>query len=348
MCELLGMSFNLPVRPSISFRGFRRRGKDNPDGWGIAFYPDESAQIFKEPKEAQKSLLSEFLKDYQEARAKIFVAHVRNASKGRKSHKNTHPFYRELSGKEYVFAHNGTLCNYDEGLKLGRFKRIGETDSEYTFCHLLNCIEERGITHWAKKDFEWLATKLGEINDYGTFNCIFSDGEFLFCYNDKGGYKSLCFVHRKPPYGEIRLSDEDWDINLAEEKDPEQAGFIIAPRGLTDESWESFRFGELIVFRHGQMIYSNCRDISEISTVSFTGLEVGILKTLRGCPHRLSLSRIIEKSEQPPNEVKSAVHSLLCRGYIRQDSRDKVKCDHGDATFYTNLSEREGIDRLIK
>ncbi|RKZ00432.1 MAG: hypothetical protein DRQ04_06230 [Candidatus Hydrothermota bacterium] len=23
MCELLGMSFNLPVRPSISFRGFR-------------------------------------------------------------------------------------------------------------------------------------------------------------------------------------------------------------------------------------------------------------------------------------------------------------------------------------
>jgi len=44
MCELLGMSFNLPVRPSISFRGFRHRGEENPDGWGIAFYPDEAGR----------------------------------------------------------------------------------------------------------------------------------------------------------------------------------------------------------------------------------------------------------------------------------------------------------------
>ncbi|RSN77202.1 class II glutamine amidotransferase, partial [Candidatus Methanodesulfokora washburnensis] len=39
MCELLGMSFNLPVNPRISFRGFRLRGKYNRDGWGLAFYP---------------------------------------------------------------------------------------------------------------------------------------------------------------------------------------------------------------------------------------------------------------------------------------------------------------------
>ena len=43
MCELLGLCFNLPVRPDISFRGFRHRGENNPDGWGIAFFPDESA-----------------------------------------------------------------------------------------------------------------------------------------------------------------------------------------------------------------------------------------------------------------------------------------------------------------
>jgi len=61
MCELLGMSFNLPVRPSISFRGFRHRGEENPDGWGIAFYPDEAAQIIKEPIKAAKSHLSRFL-----------------------------------------------------------------------------------------------------------------------------------------------------------------------------------------------------------------------------------------------------------------------------------------------
>ncbi len=44
MCELFAMSFNQPVRPSISFNGFRRRGKQNPDGWGLALYPDKLVQ----------------------------------------------------------------------------------------------------------------------------------------------------------------------------------------------------------------------------------------------------------------------------------------------------------------
>ncbi len=37
MCELLGLSFNTPVRPNLSFKGFHIRGETNPDGWGIAF-----------------------------------------------------------------------------------------------------------------------------------------------------------------------------------------------------------------------------------------------------------------------------------------------------------------------
>ena len=49
MCELLGLSFNLAVNPSLSFRGFKFRGQENPDGWGIAYYPDEASQLFKEP-----------------------------------------------------------------------------------------------------------------------------------------------------------------------------------------------------------------------------------------------------------------------------------------------------------
>jgi glutamine amidotransferase len=184
MCELLGMVFNLPVRPNISFRGFRRRGKTNPHGWGIAFYPDESAQIIKEPIKAKHSLLSKFLQDYQEIKSKILVGHVRLTSVGIKSHKNTHPFQRELGGKDYVFAHNGTLTNY-KNLELGRFNPIGETDSEHTFCYLLNLIETRGIKKWNNIGFDWLAEKLERINQYGNFNCIFSDGKFLFCYHDK-------------------------------------------------------------------------------------------------------------------------------------------------------------------
>jgi len=181
---------------------------------------------------------------------------------GGESHKNTHPFYRELNGKEFVFAHDGTHSNY-ENLKLGRFKPIGETDSEYAFCYLLNCIEKRDITKWKNEDFHWVAKKLEEINKYGTFNCIFSDGELLFCYHDKNGYNGLCFIQRRPPYGEIRLLDEDWQVNLAEEKQSEQTGYIIATRRLTDELWEPLKRGELVVFKDGKMIYSNSRDIPE-------------------------------------------------------------------------------------
>jgi len=212
MCELLGMSFNLPVRPSISFRGFRHRGEKNPDGWGITFYPDEAAQIIKEPIKAAESHLSKFLQEYKGLKSKIFIAHVRYSTTGSKTYRNTHPFSREVNGKEYVFAHNGIVDDY-ESLKLGRFKPIGKTDSEYAFCHLLASIEEKNLTCWRKEEFDWLSQKLQEINQYGTFNCIFSDGEYLFCYHDKNGYKGLCFVRRESPYGQIKLLDEGWKIN---------------------------------------------------------------------------------------------------------------------------------------
>lgn len=347
MCELLGMSFNLPIRPSISFRGFRHRGEANPHGWGLAFYPDESAQVIKEPIKARKSPLSSFLKDYSDVISKIFVAHVRYTSVSAKTHKNTHPFYRELNGKEYVFAHNGTLHNYSN-LELGRFKPIGETDSEYVFCHLLGCIEETDITRWEGEDFRWFAEKLREINNYGTFNCIFSDGASLFCYYDKNRYNGLCFAHRKPPYDTIRLLDEDWEINLAEEKDPNQTGFVVATKPLTNESWESFRPGELIVFKNGRMIYSNIRAISEFYSASFTDLDLKILKILRTSPNKLSLGEITIETGCPTNDIKSSIHSLLRRGYIRQDRRDGVKWNRDNATFYTNTTKRKEIDGLIR
>jgi len=350
MCELLGMSFNLPVRPSISFRGFRYRGEINPDGWGIAFYPDEAAQIIKESVKATESRLSKFLQECKGLKSKIFIAHVRRSTTGSKIYKDTHPFSRELNGKEYVFAHNGTLEKGYKDLKLGRFKPIGktDTDSEYAFCHLLACIEEKNLTCWMEEDFYWLSQRLEEINRYGTFNCIFSDGEHLFCYHDRGGYRGLCFVRRESPYGEIKLIDEDWKINLAEEKRPEQTGYIIATRKLTDEVWQDFKPGELVVFKDGKMIYSNYRSISEIQEVSFTDLEILILRVIRESPHRLSLKEIIEKTGYSKDEVKSTIFSLLCKEYIRQDSRDRVMWDKDDATFYTNPSKREKIDRLVK
>lgn len=256
MCELFAMSFNKPVQPSLSFRGFRNRGNSNPDGWGFAFYPDESAQIIKEPQNAENSFLSDFIKDYPQIKSKIFIAHVRNASKGINAYRNTHPFQRELYGREYVFAHNGTLdCSE---IDIGRFRPVGETDSEHIFCHLLKSIYSKQISRWRPSVFPWLHEKLQEINNYGNFNCIFSDNEYLFCYRDnKIHYTGLCYVERKAPFEQVRLLDEDYEINLAEVKDLTQNGYIIATRPLTDEQWKKFQPGELIVFKHGAIVYSS-------------------------------------------------------------------------------------------
>lgn len=255
MCELLGMSFSGPASPSISFLGFRQRGEQHPDGWGIAFYPDNSAQVIKEPVRAGSSALSDFLKDYTGVSSKVIIAHVRKASVGSNFHRNTHPFQRELDGKDFVMAHNGTLKDYRTELGLTYFHPIGDTDSEHAFCYILDRILKNRIKDWKKEDFGWLLLVLAKVNRFGTLNILLSDGDLLFAYRDKDGKRELNFVKRTPPYGKITLLDKDYEIDLAKDSDQKKSGYIIATSPLTDEKWESFGKGELIVFRDGEIIF---------------------------------------------------------------------------------------------
>ena len=346
MCELLGLSFNQPVKPTLSFRGFRHRGEGNPHGWGLAYYPDKSVQVIKEPIKASGSPLSGFINNYPQIKSKIFISHVRYSSVGPKSHKNTHPFQRELYGKEFVFAHNDTLTNYSD-LETGRFKPVGETDSEHAFGHILHCVEERAIAKWTDEHFRWLWELLKTVNNSGNFNCIFSDGEYLFCYHDKGGYNGLCFVQRRTPFTTVSLADEDFEINLLEEKSPSQKGFVIATRRLTDERWENFHPWELVVFKDGNMFVSSSERDEESPQTSLDQKELNILRVLRRNPRRVSMISICQALNLPKEEVTIAISLLLCKGFIKQDSRDRVKWDRDDATFYTDSSKREEIDELV-
>ncbi|RKZ31302.1 hypothetical protein DRQ33_07185 [bacterium] len=75
------------------------------------------------------------MKYYPEIKSKLFIAHVRYGNSGSITYMNTHPFSRELNGKDYTFAHNGTLSSF-ENLSTGRFQPVGETDSENVYCHI--------------------------------------------------------------------------------------------------------------------------------------------------------------------------------------------------------------------
>ncbi|MCI0503481.1 class II glutamine amidotransferase [Candidatus Micrarchaeota archaeon] len=259
MCELLGLCFSKPIRPSISFIGFRQRGEVNRHGWGVAFYPDNSAQVIKEPINAGASELSNFLKDYRHMYSKILLAHVRHATVGSHTRMNTHPFQRELCGRDYVFAHNGHLKDYRKALPLGVYRPVGETDSEHAFCHVMELIRKRGIVHWSHADYAWLEAQLRRINRFGVLNCLLSDGEHLFAYRGTDEKRTLFFLNRVPPYGRVRLLDGDFSIDLGQTKDSESFGFIVATRPLTDEAWIPFPPGHLLVFKDGKTVFSDAK-----------------------------------------------------------------------------------------
>ena len=270
MCDLLGMSFNTAVNATISLDVFQLRGTANPDGWGVAFYRDHSLQIVKEVGPAVGSSLFDFVESYPYS--KIFLSHVRRSTCGIKSYANTHPFYRQVrigsSIKEWVFAHNGTLHKMDS-LKLESFKPIGGTDSEHAFCYIIDTIVKRNITDWTTGDYRFLESLLQEINNHvNTFNCIFSDGDYVFCYSDENRFNGgLRFVRRAHPFGVVDLVRHDEklgmidirNVDLDKHKTPDQAGYIIVTRELTDEDWLDFETGELIVFKDGEIVFSHNR-----------------------------------------------------------------------------------------
>ena len=253
MCELLGLNFKLPVSPSFSFRGFRHRSEGNPHGWGIARYEGKACQILKEAADAQESKLAEFVRDYELFQSKIFIGHVRDATRGGNTLSNTHPFKRIFGSNEVALAHNGTLESVpmeNNGLSL---LPVGDTDSEYLFCALLTIMAADQI-HFT--DFQEIERILQDFNQLGKANLLFSEGEHLYIYRDKDGHNGLCMTERISPFGIKSLQDEDWEIDLAEEKSPGQRGFVIASHPLTkNEKWTDLEMEKLLVLKDGEIVY---------------------------------------------------------------------------------------------
>ncbi len=268
MCDLLGLSFNNPINARISLDVFQRRGKENPDGWGVAYYHENSLQIVKEPEPATNSTLFDFVEN--STNSKTFLCHVRRTTMGIRSYLNTHPFYRKVQiddvRREWVFAHNGTLKTKDK-LQLRTFVPLGETDSEQAFCYILDWIQANRISTWDNRWFSSLQDLLHDINDrINTFNCLLSDGVRLFCYSDENRHNDgLRFIKRSSPFGTTELIRNEErlgsvKIRISDNREiPQTNGYLIVTEELTTEDWVEFANGELIVFDNGQIIYPSHR-----------------------------------------------------------------------------------------
>ena len=254
MCELLGMSANVPTDICFSFTGLMQRGGEtgpHRDGWGISFYEDHGCRSFHDPSPSSSSAIAELIHRHP-IKSKIVLSHIRLATHGKVCLENTHPFIRELWGRSWSFAHNGKL----KGVKkrpLGRFKPIGSTDSEHALCWMLSQISER----WPNKPPRNPATLAKMIENlshqlasHGTFNILLSDSRRLFVYCTT----NLFHLTRRAPFDEATLIDSNLTINFKSETTPTDVVTIIATAPLTEhEMWTPFTHKSLYIFQDGEL-----------------------------------------------------------------------------------------------
>lgn len=247
------MECNVPTDIVFSFSGLRQRGgKTGPhrDGWGLAFYEGQAARVFLEPAAACESPLAHFLAD-NPIKTLLAVGHIRKRTRGQTTLANTHPFVRELWGRHWVFAHNGTLRGVRRR-RLGRFRPIGQTDSEHAFCAMLDGIAN-GFSDYPRRVTElWQAVAdLGaELGGDGSFNFLLGDGRHLFA---RCGTR-LCYIIRQAPFGAAVLADDDVRIDFSTVTTPRDRVAVICTTPLTtNEVWTQGRPGELWVFDGGRL-----------------------------------------------------------------------------------------------
>lgn len=230
MCELFGLSANraIAVRATPMARFPERGGSaaDNPDGWGMAWRtPDGGIKLAKEPTAGCDSRLFEQLVQTQST--DLVIAHVRKARFPRINNQdNTHPFLRTCCGRTWAFAHNGLVPDVvaAEQANPDRFcSPIGQTDSEFAFCHLLGNLNSHPETDW----IDALNRVSAAIALSGKFNFLLSDGIHLIAY----GHDRL--HHLESAADGVRIA-------------------FVATEPLTDDpGWTAFAPGELRIYRAG-------------------------------------------------------------------------------------------------
>lgn len=247
------MECNVPTDIVFSFAGLAARGGlrgPHADGWGLALYEGHVARLFLDPAPAASSPLARFVREHP-IKTLLAIAHVRRKTRGRTSLANTHPFVRELWGRHMVFAHNGTVKRV-KGPKLGRFRPIGQTDSEHAFCVLLAALQHdfpdgpRSSAALA----EAVAAHAGRIGREGTFNMLLGDGDQLFARCAT----KLCFIVRQAPFHKATLCDEDVCVDFSKVTTPDDRVAVVATAPLTrDETWTPCEPNTLRVFRKGRL-----------------------------------------------------------------------------------------------
>lgn len=256
MCQLLAMNCNVPTDICFSFTGFQARGgltDDHRDGWGICFFEGKGVRQFLDPTPSSHSPVADFVRTYP-IKSKNVIAHIRKATQGEIKLENTHPFVRELWGRYYSFAHNGDLKDFSPDLD-GRYRPVGNTDSERAFCYLLQELQKKfGEQEPSEAElFSHLGQLTSDLSLHGVFNFLLSNGEFLIAHCST----KLAHIVRKAPFTQAQLKDKDVSVDFSSLTTANDRVAVIATVPLTEnETWTIHEPGTLLSFSEGVLIRS--------------------------------------------------------------------------------------------
>jgi len=270
MCELFALSSNRPATVTFSLRLFARRGGDegpHRDGWGIAYYENHDVRLIKEAEPASDSDWVRFIETHA-LRSRMVVSHIRKATQGDLTFANTQPFIRELGGRMHVFAHNGDL----DGIRakpefaLERFHPVGETDSEWAFCALLDRLAplwraaaDGGAPPALDRRMAAIADFAARLRALGPANFLYADGDALFVHGHRRRQAAsgrieppgLVFLCRRCRVENGALATRNVVTDGLDVRLDAQEVVLVASVPLTDEPWRPLAEGEFIALREG-------------------------------------------------------------------------------------------------
>jgi glutamine amidotransferase len=207
VCRLYGQISQRDLNLALPFfhapGPFASLRADNPDGWGVAFYPGDRPVLLKRASSEPDAETS--LRALDSTDARLAVAHLRKATLGSVSRENTHPFTDEC----WSFVHNGGLSRavHYRALTAGRKALIqGQTASEVYFHTLLQSIQDHGSVPAALEN-TLPALRVGAR----ALNFLLTDGRGLWAYRE-------CRVrpdHYSLWTSDVQAEDGSWRVRIA-------------------------------------------------------------------------------------------------------------------------------------
>ena len=229
-------------------------------GWGLAWYHANAWNVINETEPACTSNKATEIIPLHLDTAKNLICHIRYATVGAVSISNVHPFKRKLFSHEFVFAHNGDVPMFDNKKPSslsedeGSFRPVGETDSEFVFCTILNHLQANfdSLPSLAELHvaIEEICFDIAQEQEGTILNFLLGIGDVIFAFSWPGARKG------STTWNGLFYTLKNADNMRATCSSGSQVAVITTKPLTDDQSWTEFKKGDLILFVNGRAVSS--------------------------------------------------------------------------------------------